>query len=104
MFGCILFAVAAVAVFIPVAFVRARRARGDAAAAAAGGDCDSDSAGGGGKASRATGGPAVGVEALEADGSGTMMVGRFSIDDDEGDMELTEEDGAAAPAVMPGIV
>jgi len=38
------------------------------------------------------------------DGSGTMMVGRFSIDDDEGDMELTEEDGAAAPAVMPGIV
>jgi hypothetical protein len=102
LFGCILFAVAAVAAFIPVAFVRARRARGDAAAA--GGDCDSDSAGGGGKASRATGGPAVGVEALEADGSGTMMVGRFSIDDDEGDMELTEEDGAAATAVVPGIV
>ena len=100
--GCILFAVVAAAAYVPVAFVRARRVRRDAAEAAGGRDSDPAA---GGKPSTATGGGAASVETTDADGGGTGMVGRFSIDDDvEGDMDLTEEDGAAAPAVMPGIV
>ncbi|KAL3816001.1 hypothetical protein ACHAXA_010661 [Cyclostephanos tholiformis] len=93
--GCYLVLIAALIVYLPVAFKRARGARDVPDAPPAG---DSNFAPE--KSSIATRG-GVGVEALDADGSTTL--GNFSIDD--GDMESTlkeeVENGATA---LPGIV
>ena len=96
-FGCYLILIAALIAYLPVAIKRAREAR-DSVDIPPAGDSNIEME----KSSTTTRRGAVGVEALDADGSGTL--GNFSIDDSDMEPTSNEEEEKSGSAAMPGIV
>ena len=96
-FGCYLILIAALIAYLPVAIKRAREAR-DSVDIPPAGDSNIEME----KSSTTTRRGAVGVEALDADGSGTL--GNFSIDDSDMEPTSNEDEEKSGSAAMPRIV